>query len=161
MLRRSQPIFRLFTHILINTIEAPNRSVKKGALYCSKEEMGMKTFIKWLLSLVLVGSLGLAAYTWIMLNWSYGSGDRAGYVQKFSNRGYVCKTWEGELAMVSMPGTMSEKFFFTVHDLAVVQKINANLGKKVALKYDQHIGLPSSCFGDTEYFVSDVTVLEQ
>jgi len=120
----------------------------------------MNRFIKWLLSFVFIGALALAGYTWIMLNWSYGSGERAGYVQKFSNRGYVCKTWEGELAMVSMPGTMSEKFFFTVRDDAVAQKINANLGKKVALRYDQHIGLPSSCFGDTEYFVSNITVLE-
>ena len=40
-----------------------------------------------------------------------------------------------------------------------VEKINANLGKKVALKYEQHIGLPTSCFGDTEYFVYDVQVL--
>lgn len=121
----------------------------------------MNRFIKWLLSLILIGLTGLAVYTWIMLNWSYGSGERAGYVQKFSHRGYMCKTWEGELAMVSMPGTMSEKFLFTVQDDAVAQKINANLGKKVALKYDQHIGLPTSCFGDTEYFVSDVTVLEE
>jgi hypothetical protein len=56
---------------------------------------------------------------------------------------------------------MSEKFLFTVREDAVAQKINANLGKKVALKYDQHIGLPTSCFGDTEYFVSDVTVIEE
>ncbi|QWE16621.1 hypothetical protein [Polynucleobacter sp. AP-Nino-20-G2] len=121
----------------------------------------MNRFVKWLLSLILIGLAGLAAYTWIMLNWSYGSGERAGYVQKFSNRGYLCKTWEGELAMVSMPGTMSEKFLFTVREDAVAQKINANLGKKVALKYDQHIGLPTTCFGDTEYFVSDITVLEE
>ncbi len=121
----------------------------------------MNRFIKWLLSLILIGLVGLAAYTWIMLNWSYGNGERAGYVQKFSNRGYICKTWEGELAMVSMPGTMSEKFFFTVREDAVAQKINANLGKKVALKYDQHIGLPTTCFGDTEYFVSDIAVLEE
>ena len=120
----------------------------------------MKKFIKWLISFILIGLLLLAGYTWAMLNWSYGSGERAGYVQKFSNRGYVCKTWEGELAMVSMPGTMSEKFFFTVREDAVAQKINANLGKKVALKYQQHIGLPTTCFGDTEYFVSDITVLD-
>jgi hypothetical protein len=125
------------------------------------KENRMNGFVKWLLSLVLIGLAGLAAYTWIMLNWSYGSGERAGYVQKFSNRGYICKTWEGELAMVSMPGTMSEKFLFTVREDAIAQKINDNLGKKVALKYDQHIGLPSSCFGDTEYFVSDVTVIEE
>ena len=121
----------------------------------------MNRFIKWLLSLVFIGLTGLAGYTWIMLNWSYGTGERAGYVQKFSSRGYICKTWEGELAMVSMPGTMSEKFLFTVHDDTVAKKINANLGKKVALKYDQHIGLPTSCFGDTEYFVSDLMVLEE
>ena len=121
----------------------------------------MNSFIKWLLSLVLIGLVGLAAYTWVMFTWSYGNGERAGYVQKFSNRGYICKTWEGELAMVSMPGTMSEKFFFTVREDAVAQKINANLGKKVALKYEQHIGLPTTCFGDTEYFVSDITVLDE
>ena len=110
---------------------------------------------------VFIGFTVLAVYTWIMLTWSYGSGERAGYVQKFSNRGYLCKTWEGELAMVSMPGTMSEKFLFTVREDAVAQKINANLGKKVALKYQQHIGLPTNCFGDTEYFVYDITVLDE
>ena len=120
----------------------------------------MNRFIKWLLSLVLIGLVGISAYTCGMLTWSYGSGERAGYVQKFSHRGYICKTWEGELAMVSMPGTMSEKFLFTVREDAIAQKINANLGKKVALKYEQHIGLPTSCFGDTEYFVSDIVVLD-
>ena len=119
----------------------------------------MNKFIKTLLVLIVIGLALLAAYTWAMLNWSYGSGERAGYVQKFSKRGYICKTWEGELAMVSMPGTMSEKFFFTVHEDAVAQKINENLGKKVALKYSQHVGLPTSCFGDTEYFVSGIEVL--
>ena len=121
----------------------------------------MNQFTKWLLSIVFIGVSGIALYTLAMLNWSYGSGERAGYVQKFSNRGYICKTWEGELAMVSMPGTMSEKFLFTVREVAVAQKINANLGKKVALKYEQHIGLPTTCFGDTEYFVSDITVLDE
>jgi hypothetical protein len=121
----------------------------------------MNRFIKWLLSLVLIGLVGISAYTWVMWTWSYGSGERAGYVQKFSKRGFICKTWEGELAMVSMPGTMSEKFLFTVPEDAVAEKINANLGKKVALKYQQHIGLPTSCFGDTEYFVSDIVVLNE
>ena len=132
-----------------------------GFMWSFTKENLMNSFIKWLLSLVLIGLVGISIYTWGMLTWSYGSGERAGYVQKFSNRGYICKTWEGELAMVSMPGTMSEKFFFTVREDAVAQKINANLGKKVALKYDQHIGLPTTCFGDTEYFVSDITVLDE
>jgi hypothetical protein len=131
-----------------------------GFMWKEIKDDRMNSFTKGLLSLVLIGLVGISAYTWGMLTWSYGSGERAGYVQKFSNRGYVCKTWEGELAMVSMPGTMSEKFLFTVREEAVAQKINANLGKKVALKYDQHIGLPTSCFGDTEYFVSDIVVLD-
>jgi len=121
----------------------------------------MNGFVKSLIALILLGLTLISAYTWAMLSWSYADGERAGYVQKFSSRGYFCKTWEGELAMVSMPGTMSEKFFFSVRDNAVAQKINDNLGKKVALKYEQHIGLPTSCFGETEYFVIDLHVLDQ
>jgi hypothetical protein len=102
----------------------------------------------------------LSAYTWLVLHWSYSSGERAGYVQKFSNKGWVCKTWEGELAMVSMPGTMSEKFYFSVQSDAMAARINQSLGKRVSLTYQQHIGLPTSCFGDTEYFVSDVRIVE-
>ena len=60
----------------------------------------MNGFTKGLLSLVLIGLVGISAYTWAMLTWSYGSGERAGYVQKFSTRGFICKTWVGELAMV-------------------------------------------------------------
>jgi hypothetical protein len=118
-------------------------------------------------SFLLVISVGLlllaglfALYIWGMLTWSYSSGERAGYVQKFSNKGWVCKTWEGELAMVSMPGTMSEKFYFTVHTDAVAAKINASLGKKVALVYEQHVGLPTNCYGETEYFVTDIHAVE-
>jgi hypothetical protein len=127
---------------------------------CDREKV-MNGFIKSLIALILLGLTLISAYTWAMLSWSYADGERAGYVQKFSSRGYFCKTWEGELAMVSMPGTMSEKFFFSVRDNAVAQKINDNLGKKVALKYEQHIGLPTSCFGETEYFVIDLHVLDQ
>ena len=99
-------------------------------------------------------------YTWSALTWSYSSGERAGYVQKFSKKGWLCKTWEGELAMVSMPGTMPEKFYFTVRDDSVATHINRTLGKRVALTYRQHKGVPTSCFGETEYFVADVKALE-
>jgi len=94
-------------------------------------------------------------------NWSYSSGERAGYVQKFSKKGWLCKTWEGELAMVSMPGTMSEKFYFTVRDDAVAQHVNQTLGQKVSLNYEQHKGLPTTCFGETEYFVNSVRPVPQ
>ena len=99
-------------------------------------------------------------YTWSALNWSYSQGERPGYVQKFSKKGWVCKTWEGELAMVTIPGTMSEKFNFTVRDDVVAQQILGSLGKRVALTYHQHKGVPTSCFGETEYFVVAVKVVE-
>lgn len=114
----------------------------------------------WVAGLVIVPLALFAVYTWVVLNWSYSSGDRAGYVQKFSKKGWLCKTWEGELAMVNMPGTLSEKFYFTVPDAAVADKINKSLGKRVSLSYDQHVGVPSTCFAETEYFVKNVRVVE-
>ncbi len=77
-------------------------------------------------------------------------------MQKFSKRGWVCKTWEGELAMVNIPGSMQQTFHFTVRDEAVVAKIDALMGRRVSMTYEQHTGLPTSCFGETEYFVVDV-----
>ncbi len=99
-------------------------------------------------------------YTWLMLHWSYSKGERAGFVQKLSKSGWLCKTWEGEMAMVTMPGTVSEKFYFTVPDDAVSAKIDESVGKRVALHYEQHRWLPSSCFGATEYFITGVRVME-
>ncbi len=116
--------------------------------------------IKFLLAFVAVVLLGVSGFTWLTLNWSYAKGERAGYVQKLSLKGYVCKTWEGEMAMVTMPGTLTEKFTFSVRDDAVAAKINATVGKRVALDYDQHKWIPTSCFGDTEYFVTGVRATE-
>src|SRR5690242_21805328 len=83
---------------------------------------------------------------------SYSSGERAGYVQKFSKKGWLCKTWEGELAMSTIPGSLPEKFTFTVRDDAVAQHVNQTMGQRVSLSYEQHKGLPTSCFGESEYF---------
>ncbi len=115
---------------------------------------------KSLLGILLIAVIGGLVYLGVVLNWSYAHGERAGYVQKFSNKGWLCKTWEGELSMVAMPGSMPEKFQFTVRDDALAQKINAFMGKRVSLIYDQHVGIPSSCFGETNYFVSDVKAVE-
>jgi hypothetical protein len=115
----------------------------------------------WLLISTLILLLALfAAYTWVVLSWSYSSGERAGYVQKFSHKGWLCKTWEGELAMVSLPGTMTEKFYFSVRDDAVADKINKTMGKRVSLLYEQHIGVPTTCFGETQHFVVDARSVE-
>jgi len=117
--------------------------------------------VKKLLAILAAAALGLAGYTWLMLHWTYSSGERAGYVQKFSKKGWLCKTWEGEMALVSMPGTVAEKFYFTVRDDAVAARINQSVGQRVTLTYRQHMGLPTRCFGDTQYFVDDVKVVAE
>ena len=114
---------------------------------------------KLLLSLVALAGLA-ALYTWGTLTWSYSEGERAGYVQKLSRRGWLCKTWEGELAMVTMPGAIPEKFIFSVRSDEVAAQINKSLGKRVALVYQQHIGVPTGCFGDTSYYVTGVAAVE-
>jgi hypothetical protein len=106
--------------------------------------------------------LALAAlYFWAVLSWSYSTGERAGWVQKLSNKGWLCKTWEGELALVSLPGTTPEKFMFTIYEEAVATRVTQAMGKRVNLHYEEKVGLPGSCFGDTRYYVNSVTVSEE
>jgi hypothetical protein len=100
----------------------------------------------------------IAAYTWLSLTWSYSDGERAGFVQKFSKKGWICKTWEGELLLATVPGAIPEKFEFTVRDDSVASQLLANMGKRMVLTYSQHKGVPSSCFGDTEYFIEKMQV---
>ena len=111
-------------------------------------------------AVLIVPLIVFALYTWSALTWTYSSGERAGYVQKLSKKGWICKTWEGEMALVSIPGTMSEKFYFTVRDDSIAARVNQSMGKRVTLTYKQHVGIPTSCFGETEYFVADVKVVE-
>lgn len=116
----------------------------------------------FLILLLLVAIGGFALYTWIVLEvYSYSSGERAGYVQKFSKKGWICKTWEGELAMVNLPGSMPQIFTFSVRDDAVAEQINQSMGERVNLHYEQHKGVPTSCFGETQYFVTEVWSLEE
>lgn len=120
--------------------------------------MNKKRALMILCAVPVIVLLLFAAYAWMTLHWSYSQGQRAGYVQKFSSRGWVCKTWEGELLLTTLPGVVPEKFEFTVRNEAVAAQINANMGKRLVLAYDQHKGVPGSCFGDTEYFIESVTV---
>jgi ABC-type cobalt transport system substrate-binding protein len=100
-----------------------------------------------------------AAYFALFLNWSYSSGERAGWIQKLSYKGWICKTWEGELALVSLPGSAAvEKFLFTVRDEQVATAISDVMGKRVTLHYEEKVGLPTTCFGETRHFVTKVTV---
>ena len=117
--------------------------------------------LRWLLYFVVLPILCVAAYTWVMLTWSFSTGERAGYVQKLSKKGWICKTWEGEMALVSMPGTVAEKFLFTVPDDEVARQINDSIGGRVALTYEQHIGVPTTCFGESQYFVKAVKMVQE
>jgi hypothetical protein len=114
--------------------------------------------------IILFGSLAVAVsacslWTLITLTFSYSDGDRIGYLQKFSHRGWLCRTWEGELAMTPVPGATPQIFSFTVRDDDTVKRIKEAEGKRVALHYKEKRGIPSSCFGDTNYFISDIRVL--
>jgi hypothetical protein len=109
-----------------------------------------------LLILILVPVVVAALWVWIALGYTYASGERAGYIQKISKKGWLCKTWEGELAMANLPGTMPQIFTFTVRNDSIAHVIEQNAGKQVSLTYQQHRGVPTSCFGETEYFVTGV-----
>ncbi|MCA1248422.1 hypothetical protein [Massilia sp. MS-15] len=113
-----------------------------------------KRAITLLLSLLAVLVALFALYTWFTLSWSYSEGERAGYLQKFSKKGWLCKTWEGELLLSSMPGAIPERFAFTVRDEAVVKQLQNAMGQRVQVSYEQHVGVPTSCFGETSYFAT-------
>lgn len=121
-----------------------------------RKSCGLSLFF-WLL--VLPGAL-FALYLWAMLSYSYSRGERSGYVQKISLKGWVCKTWEGELAMANLPGAMPEIFAFSVRDEAVAREIERQAGQRVALSYEQHVGLPTTCFGETGHFVTAIRTIE-
>jgi hypothetical protein len=109
-----------------------------------------------LLILLLVPAVIIALWIWVALGYTYASGERAGYIQKISKKGWVCKTWEGELAMANLPGTMPQIFAFTVRNDSVAEVLEKNIGKQVSITYEQHRGIPTTCFGETEYFVTRV-----
>ncbi|WP_374401749.1 hypothetical protein [Niveibacterium sp.] len=125
----------------------------------SNQDKTVRSVRKWALILMLVLVGGAVLYTVAVLNFAYSSGERAGYVLKLSRKGWICKTWEGELQMLAIPGALPEKFHFTVPDDKVAGQINQVLGKQVTLHYNEHVGIPSTCFGDTGYYVTGVEAI--
>ena len=111
------------------------------------------------LAVIVIPALLFSIYVGMALSWSYSEGDRAGILQKFSNKGWVCKTWEGELAMTTVPGVAPTLWTFTVRDDAVAKKVLEGLGQRVVLQYAEHRGVPTTCFGETAYYVDSVRVL--
>jgi len=108
---------------------------------------------------VLVPAATLALWTLIALSYTYSSGERVGYLQKLSRKGWICKTYEGEIAMVNLPGQIANTFQFSVRDDSIAALLNKSQGQHVAVTYAQHKGVPTSCFGETDYFVKGVKIL--
>lgn len=112
-------------------------------------------------SLVLIPIAIFTIWAGITLAYTYSSGERVGFVQKLSRKGWLCKTWEGELQMTPVPGTVPAIFTFSVRSDSVARAIEAAAGKQVALLYEEHRGVPSTCFGETDYFVVGVRLLSR
>src|SRR2546421_119078 len=119
-----------------------------------------RRLLLFFLTILIAIPVIFAVWSWAALSFVYAHGERAGFVQKISSKGWLCKTWEGELAMANLPGAMPQMFAFTVRDDAVAHLIEQNAGRRVSLSYEQHPGIPTSCFGDTEYFIVKVTPVE-
>ena len=109
-----------------------------------------------LLTLVLVPLVGMSLWVGITLGYTYSEGTRTGFVQKLSRKGWLCKTWEGELAMSTQPGTAPQIFSFSVRSDSVAHEIEKIEGHQVTLFYKEHRGVPTSCFGETQYYVDGV-----
>lgn len=114
-------------------------------------------FLRALATLLVAALLAGAAWTWFSLNWSYSEGDRGGVLQKFSRKGWICKTYEGELALYIVGGVAPEIWNFSVRDPEVARQLASHVGERVQLHYTEHRGIPTSCFGETGYFVDRVT----
>lgn len=118
-------------------------------------------FLYWVAFGVLGAVVAVGLFTWAALNVSYSKGERVGYVQRLSRKGWVCKTWEGELAVATVPGVAPDKFYFSVRTEPIAAQVNGSLGKRVRVIYAQHKFIPTSCFGDTEFFVAEAQPVDQ
>ena len=145
-----------------DNVELPGRGYNTDDVKAMKEETRRGRGRRWgllaLATIVLIPGLLFALWSFITLSMSYSTGDRAGYVQKFSKKGWICKTWEGELAMSTVPGSMPQIFTFSVRDDRVAQQIQEIMRTqdgRVSLTYEEKKGVPTSCFGETDYFVTE------
>ena len=138
-------------------IEVPNSPAKRR----TSGRVG-----RWLMILLLIVVVGTGLWTWLTLGWAYADGERAGVLQKFVHRGWLCKTHEGEIALYYGggqylgPGTTAQMWDFSVRDKAVAEQLSKDVGRRVQLHYTEHPGIPTSCFADTRFFVDRVTVTD-
>jgi hypothetical protein len=138
-------------------IEVPNSTGRRG----SPGRVG-----RWLLILVLLIVVGSGLWTWLTLAWAYAEGERAGVLQKFVRRGWICKTQEGEIALYygggqyMGAGTSPQLWDFSVRDKSVAADLTRAVGHRVQLHYTEHPGIPTACFAETRFLVDKVTITD-
>lgn len=139
-------------------IEVPNTAGRRRS--------GRSGVGRWFMILLLLVIVGGGLWTWLTLAWAYAEGERAGVLQKFVRRGWVCKTHEGEIALYYGggqylgPGTSPALWNFSVRDKSVAEQLSKAVGRRVQLHYTEHPGIPTNCFADTRYFVDRVTITD-
>ncbi|HKE95858.1 MAG TPA: hypothetical protein VKB34_16190 [Povalibacter sp.] len=111
--------------------------------------------------LIALGALILSftLWTWFALSYAYSRGDRAGVLLKFSQKGWICKTYEGQLALYVVGGVAPQLWDFSTRDEELAKRLAAAVGQEIQLHYSEHRGVPTSCFGETPYFADNFTVV--
>jgi hypothetical protein len=135
----------------------PQPAAPEAEVAAPRTKRWAKTAVVWV---VLGAALLFSLWAAVTLNYVYESGERTGFVRTLSKEGWICKTWEGELASAQPLDTVPQLFSFTVRRDSIARVIQRTIGERVALHYERHLGLPGRCFGETEYFVTGVRVLE-
>jgi hypothetical protein len=115
--------------------------------------------LRIVLGVVLLALLLGGLWTWFSLNWSYSEGERAGILQKFSRKGWLCKTYEGELALYIVGGVAPEIWYFSTRDPELAKALSANVGRQIRVHYSEHRGVPTNCFAETPYFAESFTLV--
>jgi len=110
-----------------------------------------------LLALVVLVVGAVALWSWISLSWAYSEGERAGVLQKFSRKGWICKTYEGELAQYIVGGVGPQIWHFSTRDPQLAKQLTEAVGQQIRLHYTEHRAIPTNCFGDTPYFAQSFT----
>jgi hypothetical protein len=122
---------------------------------------GPRRFGRIVLLLLVALVLGFIAWTWFALSWSYSEGERAGVLQKFSRKGWICKTYEGELALYVVGGVAPQLWHFSTRDEELAKRLYDAVGQNIQLHYEEHRGVPTTCFADTPYFASDFSLMSR
>jgi hypothetical protein len=143
--------------------QGPSRMTRIEVPNTGRRPSAQQRILRTLALLVLLVTVACALWTWLTLSWAYSDGDRAGVLQKFARKGWLCKTYEGEIALYYGggqylgPGTSPQLWDFSVRDPAIAAQLARAVGHRVQLHYTEHPGIPSSCFAETRFFVDRVT----